>query len=152
MGDPAKNPVYCLPAMNSERDIKQAMRALQGFYESTLEELTAAVLEKEDSLHTGFLGSGETLVDRYGPILLHLSNMLGCLHRAVAEPPPPPPPPQFGVDEVLAPEAEIRDRLSQWIVLNPRSQPISVQILPGEPEARAVIFYKRTSRPEGRSG
>lgn len=126
--------------MNSEREIKQAMRALEGFYGTTLDELTAAVLEKEDTLHTGYLGSGETLVDRYGPILLHLSNMLGCMHRAVAEQPPRP---LFGVDEVLAPEAEIRDRLSQWIVLNPGSEPINIQILPGEPDARAVIFYKR---------
>lgn len=122
------------------------MRALTGFYESTLEELTAAVLEKEDSLHTGYLGSGETIVDRYGPILLHLSNMLGCMHRAVAEEPPPPPPKLFGVDEVLAPENEIRERLSQWIVLNPGSEPISVQILPGDPEARAVIVYTRATR------
>ena len=122
------------------------MRALTGFYESTLEELTAAVLDKEDSLHTGYLGSGETIVDRYGPILLHLSNMLGCMHRAVSEEPPPPPPPLFGVDEVLAPEDEIRERLSQWIVLNPGSEPISVQILPGDPEARAVIFYTRATK------
>jgi hypothetical protein len=132
--------------MNPEREIRQAMRALQGFYETMLEELTAAVLEKEDSLHTGYLGSGETIVDRYGPILLHLSNMLGCMHRAVSEAPPPPPPPLFGVDEVLAPAAEIRDRLGQWIALNPGSRPISVQILPGEPDARAVIFYQRPSK------
>ncbi len=132
--------------MNSEREMKQAMRALEGFYESTLEELTSAVIEKQDSLNTGYLGSGETIVDRYGPILLHLGNMLGCLHRAVSDaPPPPPPPPLFGVDEVLAPEDEIRDSLSQWIVLNPGFEPISIQILPGEPEARAVIFYQRNS-------
>ena len=128
---------------NLNQEMKQAMRALQGFYESTLEELTSAVIEKEDSLHTGYLGSGETIVDRYGPILLHLSNMLGCLHRAVVDAPPPPPPPLFGVDEIVAPEEQIRDRLSQWIVLNPGSEPLSIQILQGEPDARAMIFYQR---------
>lgn len=114
------------------------MMALQGFYDATLEEVVAAVLEKGDSLHTGYLGSGETLVDRYGPLMLHLSNMLGCMHRAVSRPPPRP---TFAVACVTAPEAEIHESLNQWLKEHSMAKPVSVQILPGETEARAVIVY-----------
>jgi hypothetical protein len=123
----------------SEREFHQAIRALQGFYEATLEEVVAAVLEKGDSLHTGYLGSGETLVDRYGPLMLHLSNMIGCMHRAASKPPPPP---VYGSEAVTAPEEEIHETLNQWFLDHPEFEPVTVQILPGETEARAVIVYQ----------
>lgn len=125
---------------------RRAWAAFYHFYEQIVERATDAIIDKEDSISSPYLGHGEEIAERYGHILGLTGNVLGAL-RAVTEGKAPPRPPPMKVTSFACADAEVEARLQKFFVDNPGVNPLSVQVVPRAETCLCVVVYQ-----EGRPG
>jgi hypothetical protein len=119
---------------------RRAWVAFYRFYEQIVDRATDAIIDKEDSINSPYLGHGEEIAERYGHILGLTSNVLGAL-RSFTEGKAPPKPPPTKVASFTCPDAEVEQRLQRFFTDNPMATPVSVQVVPRAEACLCVVVY-----------
>jgi hypothetical protein len=119
---------------------RRAWGVLYGFYEQVVDRAADAILDKEESIGSPYLGQGEEIAERHGHLLGLTTNVLGAL-RAVAEKPAVQRPPVTKVASISCPDAEVGDRLQRFFSEHPGVTPVSVQVVPRAETCLCVVVY-----------
>ncbi len=122
---------------------RRAWGVLYKFYEQVVDRAVDAILEKEESISSPYLGHGEEIAERHGHLLGLTTNVLGAL-RAVAEKQVAPKPVTTKVASMSCPDSEVGDRLQRFFSEHPGIMPVLVQVVPRAEACLCVIVYGET--------
>ncbi len=134
---------------------QSALNSLRGFRERLMDKVADEMADTDSTFDNPYLGSSESLVEKYWQLMLGTCTVYGALQERYEEIMPPPPPPlpkpqwvtRVKVFEVAA-EDSTEDAINEWLIENPNCEIASVNMSFKGDQSICTVVYKTEDEPE----